>query len=332
MPFQNLQMENLLNETGNLRFDISRTDPKATRQNFLPGKHEMWLYRGDQLIFAGPLWNVQGGSSENLLHLSCNGLLSYFSYRVIDYDRLFATTSSGGEISQFMIAASQAKGGGNLRISYGFYITVQMGYKVMVLKNEFKPVLEQIKEIADNDITGFEFEITPDRVFNARDMLGSGEEALRVPLEYGVNVTGYNLPIFGSTIRNNYAALGPGEGKTKVVRVAQDTASIQTFGLMEGSEDFSAAKTKEQVRQRALFRIRERKNPLATPSLTIEGKNVDFIGTFRTGDSARVVIDNGYDQYNAPVRITGYQLTVDPSEKEAINVYIDAGDETGGAL
>jgi hypothetical protein len=327
MPYQNIQCEFLLNEPGNLRFDVARNDPKAIMQNILPGRHEMWLYREDSLIFSGPLWDVTGTSDENVLHLKCNGILSYLNYRFVDFDRLFATTSSGGEIGQFIIAASQAKGGGDLGITYGSYVTTAMGYKVKALANERKSVLDFIRELADNEVTGFDFEITPQGVWHAATKFG---KTLRVPLEYGVNVAKYSMPIFGSTIRNSIAVHGPGEGASHILGTASDTTSINTFGLMEGAFDFQSANNTTQANQRAAFLLAEKKAPLATPALTVQGKENSFIGVFSVGDTVPVRIDNGYDQYNKNTRITGYQLTVGANDQESINVYIDAGEGLSG--
>jgi len=322
LPYQNIQCEFMLNKPEALRFDVQRNHEKATRQNFLPGKTEVWLYRGDVLIFAGPLWQVTGGSEENILHLTANGLLSYLQYRFIDYDRLFLSTTSGGGIAQFLIEQTQLKGGGDLRITYGGATTTALGYRVQVLRREYKPILAQIEELSDNEVTGFDYRISPDRVFAATPEFG---HLVPGALEWGVNVSTYTLPIFGSTIRNNIAVHGPGEGESQLIGLAHSTPSIDTYGLMEGTEDFGSAGNQSQVNTRAQRVIADRKDPLCTPGLTIHGRPTDFIGQYLPGDTTRIVINNGYDQYDNILRITGYQLTVGANDQEAINVYIDAG-------
>src|SRR6266496_2778191 len=328
VPYMNIQQDDLLNKSGNMRFAIDRNDPKSTRYYFEEATREIWLYRQDKLIFAGPIWQIASQSENESIEITCNGLLSYFWFRIYDEDRLFATDSSGGEIAQYVLNYTQSKPFGDLRVTYGSYVTTDMGYKVSSLKRDRKKVLTFITELSDNEVTGFDFEITPQRVWNAYVQKGSTQPGL---LEYTQggdgNITRYAVTRFGSTIMNDIGARSEGGNEAVLIGYASDDVSKARYGLMEGTIEDTGAKTVAGLETKAAFHLQEKKTALSTPQLTIHGKRLDFLNTYKTGDTVRVRIDNGYDQYDKDTRITGWQLTVGSNDQESVNVYLDVDDE-----
>jgi hypothetical protein len=289
------------------------------------GVHELWLWRKGSLIFAGPLWQISGNASEKVIHLTANGLLSYFNFRRIDKTMTFPTTSNGPAIAGTLITMSQAKSFGNLHIIDKHTNGPALGFTVTYNFWERPNLLNEIQNLANNVVTGFDYSIdATTRQF--RTYVPRRGNTIPTVLEYKSNLTDYSLPRAASTIVNNDAGLGPGDGEAMIVRVVSDAQSMTKYGLMEGEVETKNAKSGTQVETQARKDLNLRKASSTIPTLTMKGRDLPFIGTFSPGDSARIRIDNGYDQFDKVLRTTGYQLTVGTNDEESVNIYVEGGE------
>ncbi len=325
LPYFNIQMEDMLNDAGALRVDLPVFHPNVSRLTVEEGVHELWLWRKGSLIFAGPLWQISGDASTKVIHLTANGLLSYFNFRRIDQTITYPTTSNGPAIAGALITMSQARSFGDLKIKDKHTNGPAHGYKVTYNFWERPNVLNEIQNLANNDVTGFDYWIEPlTREFRtASPQRGTVKPTV---LEYQSNISEYSLPRAASTIVNSDAGLGPGDGEAMMTRVVSDVQSMVKYGLMEGEVETKNAKSFVQVEQQARKDLNLRKRASTIPTLTMKGRDLPFIGTFTPGDNARIRIDNGYDQFDRVLRMTGYQLTVGTNDEESVNIYIEGGD------
>jgi hypothetical protein len=325
LPYFNIQMEDMLNDAGELRVDLPVFHPNVSRLTVEEGVHELWLWRKGSLIFAGPLWQISGNASEKVIHLTANGLLSYFNFRRIDKTMTFPTTSNGPAIAGTLITMSQAKSFGNLHIIDKHTNGPALGFTVTYNFWERPNLLNEIQNLANNVVTGFDYSIdATTRQF--RTYVPRRGNTIPTVLEYKSNLTDYSLPRAASTIVNNDAGLGPGDGEAMIVRVVSDAQSMTKYGLMEGEVETKNAKSGTQVETQARKDLNLRKASSTIPTLTMKGRDLPFIGTFSPGDSARIRIDNGYDQFDKVLRTTGYQLTVGTNDEESVNIYVEGGE------
>jgi hypothetical protein len=325
LPYFNIQMEDMLNDAGALRVDLPVFHPNVSRLTVEEGVHELWLWRKGSLIFAGPLWQISGDASAKVIHLTANGLLSYLNFRRVDRTFTFAATSNGPAIAGTLITWTQSKSFGNLRIIDKHTNGPALGYTVTYNFWERPNVLNEIQNLANNVVTGFDYSIDPaTREF--RTYVPQRGSTIPTVLEYQSNLSDYSLPRAASTIVNSDAGLGPGDGEAMITRVVSDVQSMTKYGLMEGEVDTKNAKSFVQVEQQARKDLNLRKGASTIPTLTMKGRDLPFIGTFNPGDKARIRIDNGYDQFDKVLRTTGYQLTVGTNDEESVNIYVEGGD------
>jgi hypothetical protein len=325
-------MEFLLNEPGNCRFNLDIHHPKVTRDNIEELVHEIWVWRDKTLIFAGPIWEISTNSDGSALDVTCQGLLSWFRKRRIDQKMLWITTNTGPGIANYLVNWTQLKAHGNLRITTeppGLNLAattpgVALGYKQSYQWYETKYIYDAIKDLADNVATGFDFEITPQRVFRTFSPTRTG--TIPGSLKYPVNVASYYLPRYGSRITNDHILIGPGDGEKALFGYAKSTTSMAKYGLMQTSDTWGDAKTTASLNSRSSKYLQEHKATTAVPNITIKSKIGPFIYSYAPGQNLHVEIDNGYDQFNQVVRMTGYQLTAGANDQETINVYLDMGE------
>lgn len=341
LPYFNIQMEDMLNDPGALRCDLPAFHSNVSRLTVEEGVHELWLWRKGTLIFAGPLWQITGDASSKVLHLTASGLLSYFNFRRIDQSFMFSSTTittrflrgstpdlihnNGPSIAGFFISWTQAKPNGNLHIvdahTNGLPLRANLFYNWWERLN----LLQEIQNLANEEDTGFDYAIDPStREFRTY----SPRRGNNIPgvLEYGANISDYSLPRAASTIVNSEVALGPGDGESMITGFAADTQSMEKYGLMEGEIDAKNVSSSSQASARARSDVLLRRKSSTVPTLTMKGRDLPFIGTFSPGDQTRIRINNGYDQFDKVLRMTGYQLTVGTNDEEAVNVFIEGAD------
>jgi hypothetical protein len=179
--------------------------------------------------------------------------------------------------------------------------------------------------LADDATVGFDYEVTPDRIFIPyQKEKGNTRAGL---LRYPTHFRSYFFPRYGSQVSNNYDLIGPGDGVKTLVGRASNTNSMRKYGLMEGTGSWTDAKNTHQLNGRAKKWVNEHAAPIAVPSLVLRGDAGPFLGTYHPGDRVRVQIDNGYDQVDRVERMTGFQLTVGSNDEETVNVYFNTDDE-----
>lgn len=340
MPYQNLQMEFLLNEPGNCRFQVPINHSVVTRNNIEEIVHEVWVWRTGSAsgspvqLFAGPIWEIDTNSDGSSLQITANGLLSYFKKRLIDVNLVWKTTNTGPGICSYLINWTQTKSFGALNITpyeggsiAANFPGVSLGYELSYRSWETKVVYDAINDLGDNVSTGFDYEIIPgSRKF--RTYTPSKGNTIPGSLRYPVNISNYYMPRFGSRITNDFTIIGPGDGEKTLRGFAKDTNSMAKYGLMESYDSWGDAKSIGSLYSRALKFLAEHKTTTAVPNITLRGDLAPFIFSYAPGDYVRVQIDNGYDQFDKVVRMTGYQLTAGEDDYETINVYLDMDEAT----
>lgn len=334
IPGNNLQFEFLLNEPGNCRFSVPIDHPKVTRNNIEEGVHEVWVWRRNVLIYAGPIWQIATNSDRSALQVESQGLLSYFKHRVIDKTMLWNdTTNTGPGIATYIVMWTQDRAHGALGITvpagYGGLeanIGTILGYKLSYRWWERKKIYDAINDLGDNVTTGFDYEVTPERVFIPyQPKKGSKLHGL---LQYPTHFRSYYIPRYGQSISNDDATIGPGDGESTLIGYASDWASQVKYGLMQSTNSWGDAKTRASLNARSKTYVHDHKTPTAIPLLTLRGDAGPFLGTYSPGDSPHIQISNGYDQYDKVVRINGFQLTVGSNDEETVNVYLDLEEAT----
>lgn len=335
LPHVNIQGEFLLNRPGSLRFDMPLRHSKTTTDNIDPVRHEVWMYRDGQLIYAGPVWSVRADSSENKLSVVSRSLESYLETRHLGHG--LPSDSAFTEQPQELIAwrwieYTQRWPFGTWCFVRGTHTGVSVNRTIIYAQQEYQEILEAIEDISELS-RGFDWEINVNREFNTWFPRIATDP---IVIEFGANMSSYNVPLIGTTIANYVVIQGRDQDEDTPEFIAEDFVSQRQFGRMEYVETMGEVQEAEDfplLEARARFYLSENKSFRTMPSVVMRshpllGRVTELDDQrLHPGATIRVRINDGYIDLNQTVRTTGYQLTVSSNDSEAVVVFIDV--ETG---
>jgi hypothetical protein len=166
---------------------------------------------------------------------------------------------------------------------------------------------------------GFDWEITANRVFNEYYPRLSGDARIR--LEYGGNVSGYSVQVMGQYEANVVAVKGP-NGIMSPTLV--DTAKRTEYGLSHYVGSNTQLMSKTLMVGYVDMLLKQRRDARIVPQVSIRSSLVNpFEGDITYGQVAPLVIDDGWTQFNEPMRLSGFQLTVGKHSEETFVLYLN---------
>ncbi len=319
LPFADLQGElSRGDQPDQIRFKSALSDVStyvSDLSQLRAGLTEVTVYRNDVNIFTGPIWEITASSESNALDFGAEDVSSYLKRRRVDGDYKY-TKKKAADIAWDLITKSQALSGGNLGITLGTKdntSTISVSYT-----KKSVGVLYNAIEKLGTGTPGFDWKISPDRVFNAynpRLAITSG-----LVLEYRANILRYSLSQNGRYIANNAFV----KGKNKIVSSTfTDADSISKFGLRHYTNSDSELKSKAKADAKAKQQLNLRKDPVPTVQMVIDTVLMNPLDDgFGFGHIARIIIDDGWVQYDSEMRCNGYQVTVSKQGSETFTLYM----------
>lgn len=319
LPFADLQGElDRGNQPDQIRFKSSMSDITTylnDTSQLRAGLTEAALFRDNVNIFTGPIWEITASSESDTLDFGAEDISSYLKRRRIDGDYKY-TKKKAADIAWDLISKSQALSGGSLGITLGNKdntSTISVSYA----KKSVGVLYNAIDKLATGT-PGFDWKIGPDRVFNAynpRLAIVSG-----LVLEYRANIRRYSLSQNGRYIANNSFV----KGKNKIVSSTfTDADSLTKYGLRHYTNSDGELKSKAKADAKAKQQLNLRKDPVPTVQLVIDDTLVNPLnGDFGFGHISRVIIDDGWVQYDSEMRCNGYQVTVSKQGSETFTLYM----------
>lgn len=316
LKFYNLQGEFYRNRR-QIRFDLALSSSGLTYDTFFPRKHEVWAYRDDELVFAGPLWDVSVSSREGKMSCGAAGIESYFDTRVASTtDR--DMTGTWGSIVWGLINTSQGLTGGGLGITQGTLVgggSPSGSFKYAW--REGKTLSEVIDDLADSD-AGFDWEITPNRVHN--QYYPRIDSRARVRLEYGGNITSYSLQAMGKYEANAVFVKGP---EQTVSNWAIDTAKRSEYGLSHFVGSNTGLKSASLLDAFADMTLKLRRDARIVPQVVTRSEGVNpFEGDIEPGQLSRLIVRDEWVQFDQDMRLMGFQVTVGKQGNEVFSLYL----------
>jgi len=153
--------------------------------------------------------------------------------------------------------------------------------------------------------TNADFEINNDLEFSFKKFLG--RKKTNVTFSYGTfgNIIDYNLPRLGSRMENDVWGIAAEEDGTILHSNQEDTASRQTYGLLQGSTAFADVKTKNELRKRLKEQLQYTSTPEDSPINVVLNEKSNLFGTFGIGDIVTVKIKDNNINFDKPRRIVG---------------------------
>lgn len=325
--FRALRFNKRLNNYGECTFEVPANDPKIISLISLR-LYTVWIYMqedadttlvwaGEQAAMSGSLTNDQ----NNWCTITCFDWLEQLNSRFTPFEVIY-DQEDAGQIAWDLIDKSQTgwdgygEPYGDLGITKGTIEATINRDKTLVNQN----IMEAIISLSDVQ-SGFDFEITHDKVFNVYSVLGEDltEEIL---LEYGVNIDSCKIVEDFTHPSTRAIVLGEVIGEETLQRIERDSATQSTYGLRE----FLTSETEASELENFQDRGDAINDKYGAPLIKIDakmtkGSNPSII-EFGVGDVVGVRIKSGVYDIEEQYRIFEWELTFGEDNSEQLNLVL----------
>lgn len=251
------------------------------------------------------------------LELRATGFLNLFDKRYTDEERYFPPGTEATTIAATLIEESQAKDNGDFGVTIGTLATVGPHEKT------FKAV--KVKEAIQTaaQLFDFDFEFTPDKVFNTYISIGS--QRPEMIFEYPGNITQLGSPKDGTNLVNHVDVLGSGSGtQGNVKQPVDDFISQANYRLREERVNYSDVEDLDALADYGQAYLDAWSTPLHVPDITVDGNVAPFVTDYGIGDWV-VVRCRAYasmKSLNGLFRIEKREIAIDENDSETVTLYV----------
>lgn len=314
-----------LNHGGSAGFIIDATDDNCTEDILAINQNELIIkYKGYDM-FGGQIsaikqiadgnniyWEVVAKQFFNLLEKRYCG---YNKSTGLSEPREFTTTDAG-TIAWTLIDESQNEVNGDLGITQG---TIQSSVN-RTKSYERKNIAEAIIELADNDY-GFDFEITPDKVFNVYYPF-KGTTRDNVVFRYPGNCEEMEVLKDGWDMVNHELGLGRHWGGQEIYYVVDDATSQGTYGRREKIASYKDVEIQAFLNDMVTEDVAWNKdiNKIIKFKSFIDDKSDLYM--YELGDSVRVIADI----FDINENLFVYERAVEIDDNDTAVVSLTLGD------
>lgn len=307
--FRSLKFGKRLNNYGTASFEVPANDPKVSELVALR-VYTVWIYyeenatstlvwAGEQAMRAGSL----DANGNNWCTIHCfdwfEQLNSRFTADNVRYDQIDA-----GQIAWALIDTTQSQTNGDLGITEGTIEETQLRDREYFNQN----VMEAISNLA-NVLSGFDFEITNNRVFNVYSLKGT-DLTDSVVLEYGHNVVACKVIEDFVAPANRAIVLGTPFDGTELERIERNnTVNQGIYKLREAVLSEMDVSDINTMQDKGDALLRKYEAPLLKIDLTILKSSRPKITEFSLGDLIRLIIKSGIYNIDEEYRI--FEWTID---------------------
>lgn len=329
--FVRLSLDLKLNDNSTLSFTIDLEQFEklcagigATPRNLIyPAKTEVKVYRNGVALFGGIIATADSTLSEDTksLDITADSYLQYFAKRFVSKTY---TNTDRSQIAWDAINTVQSVTNGNLGVTQGTLATIFNSD----LTCDFRDVKSIIQLYTYAQPSVYDFEITPDKVFNTYERLGSDKP--EVVLAYPENVVSMKIPRSSDTLYNKVIGLGSGIGDERIQSIQEDADSQAIYRVQEYKTTFNSVIIQGTLDENTKGVLEQSRAVLVLPELSVRGSALDISSVF-VGDSITVrTYDQTYnDDVNALLRIYGLTVNVDENISENISVNFYKPDNGG---
>jgi len=309
--FTMIKINQELNKGSRLDFTVVGADDKATQDN-LNGRNYIKLYRNDSLFWAGQIMLVSINLKESVqFSVTCWDWFSLLKFRYVT--KAYLATDAGA-IAWDLINETQTKTNGDLGIIQGAIETTKDRDRTYEVQ-EVGAAIENLTNVDD----GFDFEITPAKVFNVYAYKGSDKTGT-IQLKTDNNIDTFDLKIDNGQVANYVVAIGDGN----LDKNASDTPSQEYFGRREKIVKELNWKDPTTIQDKANESI----NRYKWTAYDIQVKltphvDVPDLSDIALGDIIKVVADLKSFTYSDSVRVYGYSVNYSKDGVEQIELKVN---------
>lgn len=172
-----------------------------------------------------------------------------------------------------------------------------------------------------NVISGFDFEITDNKVFNVKELIGE-DKTDSVILDYGSNVLSCRIIEDFTNPVNRAIVIGESSTEEELLRVERnDTASQTSYLLREDvSSEMDISET-ETLEERGDLILRKYAQPLLKVDIDIL-PNSPTISDFALGDLVMIRIIKGFYNIKEEYRVFEWEVTYESDGREVLSLVL----------
>lgn len=343
LPLTGCTYGQVLNGAAEFAGTIRHDHPKLSPLTLTAARTQVVVERNGQVVGDGIVWSPQvqeaGGAATRVAELQGQSLASW-----LEGQRLRETRTYAG-VPQNVLAAdlvAWAQGRGN--VAYG--PSAGPAAAELDILTDGQPAgstprdrtyrgfeRHSIAELLENlgDVQGgprWRMAVAWEGQGEARQLtrrfIAGGQTAhLADPLVYGTNVTDYTYGQLGSRLATVVDAIGEGEGDDQLIRTAWDAGAQPAYPYMVGVVPRKSVSQPATLLGHAEDELALRRRPPELVTVVLAHDTTPRIGTYLPGDTARVVISDGWVQIDAVRRITEVSVTVDREGREQPRITFD---------
>lgn len=308
-----------------VQFERACAAINAHPRNILyPAKTEIRVSRNGNALFGGIIAKADSNFNENdaQLDVAADSYLQYFATRLLNKSYISTDRS---QIAWDAINEVQSVAYGDLGITQGNLATTFNSD----LTCDYRDVKSIIQLYTYAQPTTYDFEITPDKVFNTYSHLGSNRPEYE--LTYPGNIARLGIPRSSDTLFNKIVGIGSGIGEERIQTIKEDAISQATYRVRESKQTFNSVERQDTLEENTEGFLNQSTGVLVLPNVTIQSDAID-LDVVRVGDSLPVRCENSTfnDDLNGMFRIYGMEISVDEQSFETITLDFykpDAGGE-----
>lgn len=308
------------------KLNIDNLEQYSSLINIVPssilsiGKHTVFIKRDGTPLFSGQISYTEGQlSDERVLEVRVSGWLDLLGSRYTSAERIFTTTDAG-VIAWTAIDESQSLTNGDFGITEGTITTSVTRSRTYEYKN-IKDLLQELSSVQN----GFDFEFTPDKVFNV-SYPSMGVQKDEFEFTYPGNIKSITISDDASGLLNYAVARGQGFGEGQIIDVRQDTTSQANYKLRQAILDFSEIPDVTTLQNLADEQIANLANPFRVLQVTLDGNRSPFVGSYWLGDRIKIRVHDIslYSDIDTYYRIDEIEVKIDDDDNEDVNLKLTA--------
>lgn len=311
-----------LNGAGTFEATMFGKHAQATKANLKPGATEVKVYRDATQVWGGYLWAVQVNKVNPKafdIQLRGEGWYSRLRRRFVVTDLHYRDVNQH-QIAWNLINHTQGLTDGSLGFTQGSNAGPNVQRERHYCAWERPNVASGIDELAQLD-DGFDFELTPDKVFKTYSPEKRTATGLTID---GNDAMTFDYLYDAADMANYVTALGS-DDCNPVVFDAIDTAQRSEFGLLMAVVDHDTNKEKDvNAHGRQYLRRRKRLRYRIGKVSWLEGVHTGPAwGAFSIGDTLTMTAASGFATFNRDFRIFEIEVRGEPPHFVSITLALD---------
>lgn len=299
--------------------DALTADIKARLLDLSLAPMEVWVYRNDTKVFAGPV--VSGSIDGGVITLTARDLLLYLAYMVVPTDKTWAAVEQADIVAE-MVDDWQALTYGDFGIDTSSISATGTTRTLTIMgATEFPVVLDEALRLA-NSANGFDIHVDPTTRALVIDSPSRGTDlSASVFLERGLASPQTVFSVAPGLVASELYAVGTGPGTDALTATVSDTGLRAAFGRVGAAMRFDPVADQGLLDDLAAYESGLRGTHFfqVSPGELLpvsDGRYEDF----GVGDTVTYSFDAGLGLYTGSFRVTRRSVSVDADGTEKMSV------------